>query len=131
MIEDRSPHVLIVSEDAALIHRATQELRKEGIVAKGCLGPAHASCFLEAHQPCPLAADVAVTIVDSPPGGSFIRYLKDVSSGDYAERLQAAHPACKVILCGAPEGYSGPTGEVLVAPTTQNALDLVRSFLTG
>ncbi len=131
MAKGARAHVLIVSEDASLIHRAAQELKNEGIVVKGCLGPAHSRCFLELHRTCPLATNVAVTIVDSPPGGAFKLHCKDIASGNYTEKLQAAHPTCKVILCGAPEGHSGPTGEVLGAPSTQDALGFVRRFLSG
>lgn len=121
--------VLIVSEDAALLHRATQALKAVGVQASGCLGPAHSHCFLEDHRLCPLATHVDVAIVDSPPAGSFNCHWKEIGAGDYAESLQRAHPDCKVILCGAPEGGSGATGEVLLAPTTQSALALVLTSL--
>jgi hypothetical protein len=129
MTKRSTRRVLIVSEDADWMHRATRELKEEGIETSGCLGPAHSHCFLEDHRPCPLAAHVEVAIVDSPPEGSFTCHLKDVGAGDYAESLQRAHPDCRVILCGAPEGAAGATGEILLAPTKRSAIDLVLASL--
>lgn len=120
--------VLIVSEDPALIHHASQELRDVGMRVVGCLGPAHSRCKLEDGETCSLARKAHVALVDSPSSGAFICHWKIVPSGDYAKRLQRAHPECKVILCGAPEGSAGASGEVIHAAHTSSALLLLREL---
>lgn len=118
--------VLVVSEDPVLIHRASETLGPSGVRVTGCLGPAHSRCKLEDRSSCPLAEHAEVALVDSPSSGVFTCHWKVIQAGDYAERLQRAHPDCTVVLCGAPEGSTGPTGEVLTASGVGSVLTLLQ-----
>ena len=123
--------VLVVSEEPALIHAASETLRSSGVQVIGCLGPAHARCKLEDHQSCPLADHATIALIDSPTTGAFTRHWKIVQSGTYAERLQRMHPDCTVILCGAPEGAAGPSGEVAHATSARSALALLHALVSN
>lgn len=122
----RSPHVLVVSEDPTIIVEAQRMLGSHGAHVVGCLGPAQTPCVLDDREVCPLAAHTSVAIVDAPATGSFKLHWKDVTVGEYATRLARAHPACFVILCGAPLGASGYTGEVAHATNARSALAILR-----
>ncbi len=123
--------VLVVSEDPVFIHTASETFRSSGVRVVGCLGPAHSRCILEEHDSCPLADRATIALVDSPATGAFTRYWKVVQSGSYAERLQRSHPDCTVILCGAPEGAAGPTGEVAHATSARSALALLHALVSN
>lgn len=120
--------VLVVSEDPELIHEAHKTFPEPGFHVVGCLGPAQGPCNLETREVCPLAAHSDVAIVDSPASGRFACHWRVVPSGEYAERLAVAHPDCFVILCGAPEGRSGPTGEVAQALSAHAAMWMLRGL---
>lgn len=50
-----------------------------------CLGPTASPCFLEDEGMCPLVAGSAIVLVDAPFDGSFRRYWKQITAGEYAE----------------------------------------------
>lgn len=126
-----SLRVLVVSEDPGFIHHAGRDLMPRGVQVTGCLGPAHTHCVLEDGHSCPLAAHATIAVVNSPPGGSFTCHMKGVRSADYAELLQKTHPGCTVILCGAPEGEAGPTGDVISVTNTASALVLLDALVAS
>lgn len=123
--------LLVVSEEPAIIHAAAETLKSSGVRVIGCLGPAHSHCNLEDHDSCPLADHATIALVDSPTTGSFTCHWKRVQSGTYAERLQSMHPGCAVILCGAPQGPAGPSGDVAHATSVGSALALLHAGMTS
>jgi hypothetical protein len=121
-------NVLVVSEDPALIHHAFNTLRPLGMTVTGCLGPALGPCKLEDSDGCGLAAHSDVVLIDSPPSGVFTDHLKRVPAADYAAELADRHPETLPILCGAPEGTSGATGDSTQAPSTIAAIEMLRQL---
>lgn len=124
-VGSQRPRVLVVSEEPEFITEVFQELALLGIVVVGCCGPVHAVCTLYRKGSCALAFGVDIALVDSPSSGQFSYHGERIASGSYAEYLQREHPEAVVILCGAPVGLSGPTGEVAVAETRTDALRLL------
>lgn len=123
--------VLVVSEDAALIHSAGEALRSKDVRVIGCLGPAHSRCELEDRGSCPLAAKASLVLIEPPPRGIFRHHWKVVPAGTYAEALQKAHPSSTVILCGTAEGEAGPSGDVTHSSSARSLLALVRATPYG
>lgn len=121
--------ILLVTEDPYFIQEANAVLSWSGAKVTSCLGPAHTECELDRRGRCPLAARADMTLVDSPAGGRFRYHTADVGAGEYAERLQRAHPRDHVVLCGAPEGCAGPTGEVATVTTHREALYVLTRLL--
>lgn len=120
--------VLVVSEDPLFIHTVCQQLQPMGVRVTGCLGPLHSRCSLDDHPYCPLALNSTVALVDSPLDGSFTYRLRTISSVDYAEHLQEAHPQCAVLLCGASADAS--TTKVTQCSTRTSALALLCELVT-
>lgn len=120
--DDLSPPVLVVSEDPFFIERARALIGSEGGRVVACLGPTASPCILDEKLVCPLAARAAVALVDAPAGGVFRHHWKEMPAGDYAARLQRAHPQTFVLLCVAAVGQAGPTGEVHVGEGRDEAL---------
>lgn len=46
-------------------------------------------------------------------------------AGTYAEKLASAHPDAFIVLCGAPIGTAGPTGDVAHVADREAAVTLV------
>lgn len=122
-------HVLVVSEDPRFIVRMQDLLRVKGVEIRGCLGPANTPCSLQSKAVCPLAEGAGLVIVDSPRSGSFVYEWSSMPAGRYAERLSRAHPGAPVILCGAPEGASGPSSEVTHVENRAAAEELLRALM--
>jgi hypothetical protein len=119
--------ILLVTEDPYFIQETTAVLEWSGAKVISCLGPAHTDCYLYDKGSCPLARSVDIALVDSPQDGEFRYHATEIAAGAYAESLQRGHPQTHVVLCGAPEGFSGPTGEVgLVADHRQALFVLTR-----
>jgi hypothetical protein len=121
-----SMRLLSVSEDPAFIHEMQNELGSYGVHVVGCLGPIHSSCPLMCGGHCTLATEADLVLVDSPTSGSFVHYWQEIQVGPYAELLQRDHPETLVIVCGAPLGRSGPSGEVCHVSHREEALDAMR-----
>lgn len=121
--------VLVVTEDPSLITEVRAVADSEGTRVIACLGPAASPCFLDDKGLCPLAASCRVVIVESPPGGSFKHHLTDIAAGDYAARLQRAHPGSYVLFIPARNALSGPTGEVAVVTDRSDSLHLLTWIL--
>lgn len=121
--------VLVVSEDPYFIDEANAVLRCVGARTIGCLGPAHTDCDLYVEGFCPLAGSADFVIVDSPTSGRFTYHSVEIPSGEYAEALQRRYPGAFVVLCGAPVGASGPTGETAVAADRNRALFVLTRIL--
>jgi hypothetical protein len=117
--------VLVVSEDPAFIFEVEDLAISLGMTAAGCLGPGHSVCPLDQGF-CPMASHSTVVLVDSPPSGCFGRRWDLVPAGTYAERLAKANLETFVILCGAPIGRAGPTGEVAHVRDRAAALEMLR-----
>jgi len=118
-------NVLVVSEDPGFIVRMQELLRRNGVGVRGCLGPANIPCPLQLEGVCPLAEGTDVVVVDSPRSGTFLYEWSSTPAGDYAERFARAYPELPVILCGAPEGSSGATGEVTHVENRAAVADLL------
>ena len=121
--------VLVVSEDPYFLDEASIVLGYDGVRVVGCLGPAHTACELYVNGSCPLTMHSDVVLVDSPKSGEFRYRLEAVPAGKYAEDLQRRHVGAHVLLCGAPIGRSGPTGEVSVLEDRREALFIITRFL--
>ncbi len=121
--------VLVVSEDPFYIGSVRSVAAPEGGRVIACLGPAASPCILDEKAICPLVENSSVVFVDSPPSGSFRGQLKEISAGDYAERLQRSHPHTYVVLVGAAAGSFGPTGEVAVVGDRAESLHLLKWIL--
>ena len=123
--------ILVVTEDPHFITAVHDLIGPEGGRVVGCLGPANSHCPLEQRHVCGMAEHSAVAIVDVPPSGSFGRpgSIDAVPAGEYAERLQAAHPGLKVLLCGAIPGASGPSGEVTLIADRLTTLATLQAIL--
>ncbi|MGI8708921.1 MAG: hypothetical protein ACR2LG_12095 [Actinomycetota bacterium] len=121
-VDDLSPRVLVVSEDPCFIERARAIVGTEGGRLIACLGPTASPCILDEKLVCPLAARTAVALVDAPAGGVFRHHWREIPAGDYAVRLQRAHPQTFVILSVLAVGQAGPTGEVAVGEGRDEAL---------
>jgi hypothetical protein len=104
--------ILVVSEDPNFITAVHDVVQPKGGRVNGCLGPANSHCPLETKHVCPMAEHAEIVVVDSPPSGYFGSHGDLVPSGDYAARLQRAHPGRLVLLCGAIPGVSGASGDV-------------------
>ena len=118
--------VVCVSEDPDFIHELQDRLDAHGIHVIGCLGPTHSSCPLMCGNHCRLTKPGDFVLVDSPPSGSFVHYWQEVQVGPYAGYLQRDQPEAFVIVCGAPVGPSGPTGEVAHVSDREEAIELLR-----
>ena len=121
--------VLVVSEDVELIASFQQTFRPKGVRVLACLGPSQ-PCLLDSKGHCSLAGHSSVVLVDSPPSGVFGQRWNAVPAGAYAGRLAGAHPGSFVVLCGAPLGAAGPTGEVAHVVDRAAAVTLI-NWLMG
>ena len=117
--------ILVVTEDPSFIEQVRAAFDGEGTDVIGCLGPTASTCFLLVEGLCPLAEGCRVVVVESPPGGSFKNHLTDIVAGDYAERLQRAHPDAFVLLIPASSDPSGPTGEIAVVGDRRESIHLL------
>jgi hypothetical protein len=118
--------VLLVSEDPRFIVDMQTVMAERGLNVIGCLGPAHTHCdLIDDHADCPLADNAFMAIVDSPPTGVFNFHWKSEPAGTYAEKLASRHPDCFVVLCGAPVGLSGTSGEVAHVSDRPGAIQLL------
>lgn len=116
--------LLVVSEDAELISHFQGAFKPAGIRVLGCMGPSQ-PCLLDQKGHCSLAEHSSVVVVDSPPSGVFGQRWNAVPAGTYAERLADLHPGALVVLCGAPLGTAGPTGDVAHVADREAAMSLV------
>lgn len=123
------PRVLVVSEDPFFFDAVRTLVATEGGRVIACLGPAASPCILDRKDVCPLAAGSAIAIVDAPPDGVFRYHWKEISAGEYAERLQAAHQETYVLLSATEAGVTGPTGEVAVTVDRVETLHLLQWVL--
>jgi hypothetical protein len=121
--------ILVVSEDPFFIEEANAVLSCAGARVVGCLGPAHTDCDLCVKGSCAFASSVAVVLVDSPRSGTFRYHTVGIPAGEYAEALQRHHPETHVMLCGAPVGSAGPTGEIARATDRHQALYVLTRLL--
>lgn len=121
-------NLLVVSEDPDFIVSMQDLLQRDGVQVRGCLGPANVPCSLKLQGTCRLAGEADVVLVDAPRSGSFLYEWASMPAGDYAERLSRAYPGLPVILCGAPEGRCGPTGELTHVGTRAGALEVLMSL---
>lgn len=121
--------VLVVSEDPFYIESVRSVAAPGGGRVIACLGPAASPCILDEKAICSLAETSNVVLVDSPPSGSFCSPLREISAGDYAERLQRAHPHTCVVLVDAAAASVGPTGEVAVVGDRTESLHLLKLIL--
>jgi hypothetical protein len=121
---DTSQSVLVVSEDPGFVHHL-QGRFQVGTVVRGCLGPADNFCELDRYGSCMLVEHSTIVLVDSPQSGVFGRRWSAVPAGTYAERIASVHPESFVILCGAPVGTAGPSGEVAHVATRAAAEKLI------
>lgn len=126
---DRSRTVLLVSEDPGFIVDTQARFRPDGIRVIGCLGPGQDPCQLDSKGMCSLTSHSSVVVIDSPASGVFGRRWKTVPVGTYAEHLAAVHQDAFIILCGAPIGASGPTGEVAHVGDRTAATELIGWFM--
>lgn len=122
------PRVLAVSEDPDYIQDLRGAVEERGATLVACLGPAASPCFLDKREVCPLAASSDIVLIDAPPSGCFKNHSLEIEAGDYAERLQRAHPDILVVLVAPIEG-AGPTGEVMVTEGRTSAYLLLDQLL--
>ena len=118
--------VLVVSEDAFFLGAAHGELTRLGARVVGCMGPAQSACELYEHGSCPFAEHADIVIVDAPSTGTFCRGITSIPAGTYASHLASRHPRSLVLLCGAPEGSVGATGEAVGVVDRRTALSAAR-----
>jgi hypothetical protein len=124
-VEPETRSVLVVSEDPGFIIEVQERFQPLGVKVVGCLGPAASPCQLEYRRNCSLADHSSMVIVDAPRSGVFGRRWNVLPAGAYAERLAAAHPDTFVVLCGAPDGTSGPSGDVTHVSSRAAAKELI------
>ncbi|HEU4480595.1 MAG TPA: hypothetical protein VFS18_01810 [Actinomycetota bacterium] len=125
-LADEAIDILMVSESPERVVAAQRAMKAVGIRVVACLGPAQSPCFFDEGHRCPFVDHAPVVIVDAPRSGSFRHEWKDIPAGVYAERVAAMHPGGLVLLCGAPEGAGGPTGDVTATP--EDALSIIESL---